>query len=76
MCVLDIAGVSVEQCQQRYTDMKKRSHPSERIFTAEFITADCSRVKTHTHTHYVQMYKTTDSVHMFYSLNEWLSDLK
>ncbi|MCJ8746005.1 hypothetical protein PDJAM_G00136830 [Pangasius djambal] len=40
----DIAGVSVEQCQQRYADMKKRSHPSERIFTAEFITADCSRI--------------------------------
>ncbi|XP_060713190.1 mRNA cap guanine-N7 methyltransferase [Tachysurus vachellii] len=39
----DIAGVSVDQCQQRYTDMKKRSHPNERIFTAEFITADCSR---------------------------------
>ncbi|KAB5530626.1 hypothetical protein PHYPO_G00131470 [Pangasianodon hypophthalmus] len=39
----DIAGVSVEQCQQRYADMKKRSHPHERIFTAEFITADCSR---------------------------------
>ncbi|KAI5091078.1 mRNA cap guanine-N7 methyltransferase [Silurus meridionalis] len=39
----DIAGVSVEQCQQRYTDMKRRSHPNERIFTAEFITADCSR---------------------------------
>ncbi|XP_053347258.1 mRNA cap guanine-N7 methyltransferase [Clarias gariepinus] len=39
----DIAAVSVEQCQQRYNDMKKRSHPNERIFTAEFITADCSR---------------------------------
>ncbi|XP_017310422.1 mRNA cap guanine-N7 methyltransferase [Ictalurus punctatus] len=39
----DIAGVSVEQCQQRYSDMKKRSHPNEQIFTAEFITADCSK---------------------------------
>uniref|UniRef100_A0AAY4CW88 mRNA cap guanine-N(7) methyltransferase n=1 Tax=Denticeps clupeoides TaxID=299321 RepID=A0AAY4CW88_9TELE len=38
----DIAGVSVEQCQSRYDDMRKRSH-SERIFSAEFITADCTR---------------------------------
>ncbi|TSV28436.1 Ribonuclease inhibitor [Bagarius yarrelli] len=39
----DIASVSVEQCQQRYGDMKRRSHPNDRIFAAEFITADCSR---------------------------------
>ncbi|XP_062865398.1 mRNA cap guanine-N7 methyltransferase [Trichomycterus rosablanca] len=39
----DIAAVSVEQCQQRYDDMKRRSHPSERIFSAEFITADCTK---------------------------------
>ncbi|KAM9738130.1 mRNA cap guanine-N(7) methyltransferase isoform 2-T2 [Menidia menidia] len=39
----DIAGVSVEQCQSRYDDMKRKSHPSERIFSAQFITADCSK---------------------------------
>ncbi|XP_007254739.2 mRNA cap guanine-N7 methyltransferase [Astyanax mexicanus] len=39
----DIADVSVEQCRQRYDDMRRRSHPNERIFSAEFITADCSR---------------------------------
>lgn len=40
----DIAGVSVEQCQIRYDEMKKKSHRNEKIFTAEFITADCSKV--------------------------------
>uniref|UniRef100_A0A3P9A4Z0 mRNA cap guanine-N(7) methyltransferase n=1 Tax=Esox lucius TaxID=8010 RepID=A0A3P9A4Z0_ESOLU len=39
----DIAAVSVEQCQGRYEDMKKRGHHNERIFSAEFITADCSK---------------------------------
>ncbi|XP_008288787.1 mRNA cap guanine-N(7) methyltransferase [Stegastes partitus] len=39
----DIAGVSVEQCQSRYDDMKRKSHANERIFSAEFITADCSK---------------------------------
>lgn len=39
----DIAGVSVEQCQSRYEDMKRRSHANERLFTAQFITADCSK---------------------------------
>uniref|UniRef100_A0A3P8RZN4 mRNA cap guanine-N(7) methyltransferase n=1 Tax=Amphiprion percula TaxID=161767 RepID=A0A3P8RZN4_AMPPE len=39
----DIAGVSVEQCQSRYEDMKRKSHANERIFSAEFITADCSK---------------------------------
>nr|XP_040018795.1 mRNA cap guanine-N7 methyltransferase [Gasterosteus aculeatus aculeatus] len=38
----DIAGVSVEQCQSRYEDMKKKSH-SEKIFSAQFINADCSK---------------------------------
>lgn len=46
MCLFsDIAGVSVEQCQSRYEDMKKKSHVSEKIFTAQFITADCTKVK-------------------------------
>ncbi|KAJ7991992.1 hypothetical protein DPEC_G00289590 [Dallia pectoralis] len=39
----DIAAVSVEQCQGRYEDMRKRCHHNERIFSAEFITADCSK---------------------------------
>ncbi|XP_076611343.1 mRNA cap guanine-N(7) methyltransferase [Chaetodon auriga] len=39
----DIAGVSVEQCQSRYEDMKKKSHVNEKIFTAQFITADCTK---------------------------------
>lgn len=39
----DIAGVSVEQCQSRYEDMKRKSHANERIFSAQFITADCSK---------------------------------
>ncbi|XP_037338781.2 mRNA cap guanine-N7 methyltransferase [Pungitius pungitius] len=38
----DIAGVSVEQCQSRYEDMKKKSH-GEDIFSAQFINADCSK---------------------------------
>ncbi|XP_063042000.1 mRNA cap guanine-N7 methyltransferase [Engraulis encrasicolus] len=39
----DIAGVSVEQCQQRYADMRRKCHPNERLFSAEFITADCTK---------------------------------
>ncbi|XP_072226761.1 mRNA cap guanine-N(7) methyltransferase [Leuresthes tenuis] len=39
----DIAAVSVEQCQSRYEDMKRKSHHNERIFSAQFITADCSK---------------------------------
>ncbi|XP_030003284.1 mRNA cap guanine-N(7) methyltransferase isoform X2 [Sphaeramia orbicularis] len=39
----DIAGVSVEQCQIRYEDMKRRSHYNDKIFSAEFITADCTK---------------------------------
>uniref|UniRef100_A0A3Q3WX30 mRNA (guanine-N(7))-methyltransferase n=1 Tax=Mola mola TaxID=94237 RepID=A0A3Q3WX30_MOLML len=39
----DIAAVSVEQCQSRYDDMKRRSHGNERIYSANFITADCSK---------------------------------
>lgn len=39
----DIAGVSVEQCQSRYEDMKKKSHANERLFSAQFITADCTK---------------------------------
>lgn len=39
----DIAAVSIEQCQQRYNDVRRRGHPNDRTFSAEFITADCSR---------------------------------
>ncbi|XP_037651735.1 mRNA cap guanine-N7 methyltransferase isoform X2 [Sebastes umbrosus] len=39
----DIAGVSVEQCQSRYEDMKRKSHVNDKIFSAEFIHADCTQ---------------------------------
>ncbi|XP_047238919.1 mRNA cap guanine-N7 methyltransferase [Girardinichthys multiradiatus] len=39
----DIAEVSVEQCQSRYEDMKRKSHAKEKIFSAQFIAADCSK---------------------------------
>lgn len=39
----DLAEVSVEQCQIRYQDMKKKSHFNEKIYSAEFITADCTK---------------------------------
>ncbi|XP_049619281.1 mRNA cap guanine-N7 methyltransferase [Syngnathus scovelli] len=42
VCV-DIAGVSVEQCRSRYEDMRRRSHRDEGIFSAQFITADCTK---------------------------------
>lgn len=45
----DIAQVSLEQCQQRYNDMVNRKGSKDRgfapIFTAEFITADCTKVE-------------------------------
>ncbi|GIY99927.1 mRNA cap guanine-N7 methyltransferase [Caerostris extrusa] len=44
----DIAETSVEQCEQRYVEMKER-HKRQRekgiCFDAEFITADCTRVR-------------------------------
>lgn len=43
----DIAGTSMEQCQQRYRDMinrNRRQRDRGRCFTAEFITADCTKV--------------------------------
>ncbi|XP_036371761.1 mRNA cap guanine-N7 methyltransferase [Megalops cyprinoides] len=39
----DIAAVSVEQCQQRYSDMRRKCRPNERIFSAEFVVADCTK---------------------------------
>ena len=45
--VTDIAKVSVEQCEERYKDLKK-THETRRyrdpLFQPEFITADCSKV--------------------------------
>ncbi|XP_034373513.1 mRNA cap guanine-N(7) methyltransferase [Arvicanthis niloticus] len=38
----DIADISMKQCQQRYEDMRCR-RDNEYIFSAEFITADCSK---------------------------------
>lgn len=54
---LDIAGVSVEQCQSRYEDMKKKSHANERIFSAQFITADCTKVELQ----HLEQFITADS---------------
>ncbi|PRD26581.1 UNVERIFIED_CONTAM: rnmt [Trichonephila clavipes] len=42
----DIAALSVEQCQQRYVEMKERHRRQRergRCFEAEFITADCTK---------------------------------
>lgn len=48
LCLLsDIAAVSVEQCRSRYDDMNRRSHMSERLFSAQFITADCTKVNAY-----------------------------
>ncbi|XP_048770806.2 mRNA cap guanine-N7 methyltransferase-like [Ostrea edulis] len=44
----DIAGTSVEQCEIRYREMKGRTQHdrnSGEIFSAEFITADCTKVR-------------------------------
>jgi len=45
----DIAQVSLEQCQQRYNDMVNKKGSKDRgfapIFSAEFITADCTKVE-------------------------------
>ncbi|XP_073446129.1 mRNA cap guanine-N(7) methyltransferase [Dendrobates tinctorius] len=38
----DIAEVSVQQCEQRYSDMKARNH-RDYIFEAEFVTADSTK---------------------------------
>ncbi len=39
----DIAGTSVEQAESRYRDMRGRRGGGGRLFTAEFITADCTK---------------------------------
>jgi len=42
----DIAGVSVNQCRDRYTNMVggNQGRRGEKRFSANFITADCSNV--------------------------------
>lgn len=50
----DIAQVSLEQCQQRYNDMMNRTSNDRGfapIYTAEFITADCTKVKRYVYLH-------------------------
>ncbi|XP_077456923.1 mRNA cap guanine-N(7) methyltransferase isoform X1 [Stigmatopora argus] len=39
----DIADISVEQCRSRYEDMRRRSHGDQGAFSAQFITADCTK---------------------------------
>ncbi|KAL8182346.1 UNVERIFIED_CONTAM: hypothetical protein K2H54_053756 [Gekko kuhli] len=39
----DIADISVQQCKQRYMDMRNRGRSNDRIFSAEFITADSTK---------------------------------
>lgn len=41
---LDIASVSLEQCEKRYKDMKARENPRRPLFSAEFIVADATKV--------------------------------
>lgn len=44
----DIAETSVEQCRTRYEEMKQRNRRErhhQQIFTAEFIKADCTKVR-------------------------------
>jgi hypothetical protein len=45
----DIAEVSVEQCQARYNDLQNRNKKEPGfapVFTAEFISADCTKVSS------------------------------
>ncbi|XP_063155132.1 mRNA cap guanine-N7 methyltransferase isoform X2 [Candoia aspera] len=39
----DIAGVSVQQCEQRYQDMRNRGRQNDRFFSVEFVTADSTK---------------------------------
>ncbi|KAG8133441.1 hypothetical protein E2320_011222 [Naja naja] len=40
---INIAGVSVQQCEQRFQDMRNRGRQNDRFFSAEFITADSTK---------------------------------
>ncbi|XP_077208948.1 mRNA cap guanine-N(7) methyltransferase [Paroedura picta] len=39
----DIADISVQQCKQRYNDMRYRGRSNDRMFNVEFITADSTK---------------------------------
>ena len=56
-CFVDIAGTSVEQSEARYNDLVERSKHDryQQVFDAEFITADCSRVRTWPQNVYVSL---------------------
>ncbi len=44
---VDIAGTSVEQCENRYKEMIDRTEKErfqQKLFKSEFITADCTKV--------------------------------
>lgn len=47
----DLAKTSVEQCQSRFNDLTYRSRRDRfsRVFTAEFITADCTKTRLREH---------------------------
>jgi mRNA capping enzyme len=43
----DIAGTSVKQCEDRYNELVervKRERTPQQLFSAQFITADCTKV--------------------------------
>lgn len=46
ICV-DLAKISVEQCEKRYNEMKERDPNSgnKDLFCAEFVVADCTKVR-------------------------------
>ncbi|XP_075212734.1 RNA guanine-7 methyltransferase [Lycorma delicatula] len=51
VCV-DLAETSVKQCQKRFEDIQERMRRDrnfQRCFTAEFIPADCTKVRLRTH---------------------------
>lgn len=44
ICV-DIADVSIEQCKSRYESMKNPNDQRSTIFSGEFLTFDCTKVR-------------------------------
>ena len=52
LCYADIAETSVEQCKERYDNLKKGQRGGyresrERLFTLECLAADCTKVTSH-----------------------------
>lgn len=52
LCFTDIAETSVEQCKERYDNLKKGQRGGyresrERLFTLECLAADCTKVTSH-----------------------------